>query len=75
MRGRFGEGVEWGRVWRRCSLDFRVGLMGCCGGDIGLKRIEFEDELESCLLVPEVERTRLVCVAVRVGLLSKGIDF
>ena len=25
--------------------------------------------------VPEVERTRLVCVAVRVGLLSKGIDF
>jgi hypothetical protein len=25
--------------------------------------------------MPEVERTRLVCVPVRVGLLSKGIDF
>jgi hypothetical protein len=52
MRGRFGEGVEWGRVWRRCSLDFRVGLMDCGDGDIDLKRIEFEDELEPCLVVP-----------------------
>jgi hypothetical protein len=52
MRGSFGEEVEWGRVWRRCSLDFRVGLTDFCDGDIGLKRIEFEDELEPCLVVP-----------------------
>ena len=46
------EGVGGGRVWRRCSCDCLMGWTDCVGGDIGLKRSEFE-ELEPLSRKPD----------------------